>query len=156
MLKDLERLVSGHSGFRILSVLVCLFTTALACWWLLLQPRQQHLREGGQQNQQVRQHVISLQQKMAALPELQPLPDATPAKSFSALEAVRLSGGRLVKWQPGARAALLDILLPWPKVPPFFQQLANYPRVRLPGFALRGAGEQVRVLLTLEFADEDR
>lgn len=156
MLNNIERLMNAHVGFRVLFVAAFLLAMALTCWWLLIQPRQQHLREQEQQNLQRWQQVLSLQQKIAALPKLEPLPDVTPTMSFSAMAAVKHSGGRLVKWQPDPRRAVLEMLLPWPNVPLFFRQLADYSNLKVSAFVLSSSGERVRVLLTLEFADESR
>lgn len=156
MLNNLERLMSGPVGFRLLSLAAGLLATALACWWLLVQPRQQQLRELELQNLQRWQQMLMLQQKIAALPGMEPLPDVAPSMSFSAMAVVKRAGGRLVKWLPEPRRAVLEMLLPWPKVPLFFRQLADYPNLKVPTFVLNGAGEQVRVLLTLEFTDESR
>jgi pilus assembly protein HofO len=156
VLNNIERLMSVHVGFRILCATVFLLVMAWSCWWLLIQPRQQQLLELERQNQQHWQEVLSLQQKIAAVPKVEQLPDVTPSTIFSAMAAVKLGGGRLVKWQPDPRRAVLEMLLPWPKVPLFFRQLADYSGLKIPTFVLSSAGEQVRVLLTLEFTDENR
>ncbi|WP_279049470.1 hypothetical protein [Cedecea davisae] len=154
MNRYLERLPGRYFGLRISALLVCLLTVAFICQWLLVQP-QRHLRlELISQCQQAAQQTAALQKSIATLPGIDPLPAAAPAKPFSAMEAVRQSGGRLVKWQPGIKHSLLEILLPWRKVPALFQQLAGYQRLRLPAFELGAAGERVRVVLTLEYIDE--
>lgn len=156
MLNNIERLMNAHVGFRVLYVTVFLLAIAWTCWWLLIHPRQQQLLELERQNQQHWQQVLSLQQKIAAVPKVEPLPDVAPSTIFSAMAAVKRAGGRLVKWQPGPRRAVLEMLLPWPKVPLFFRQLADYSGLKIPTFVLSSAGEQVRVLLTLEINDENR
>ena len=148
--------MNAHVGFRVLYVTVFLLAIAWTRWWLLIHPRQQQLLELERQNQQHWQQVLSLQQKIAAVPKVEPLPDVAPSTIFSAMAAVKRAGGRLVKWQPDPRRAVLEMLLPWPKVPLFFRQLADYSGLKIPTFVLSSAGEQVRVLLTLEINDENR
>jgi len=156
MLNNLDRLIDGHVAYRVLSLLACLLLTALACLWLLVWPLRQELQAKEQHNHQRWQHVLSQQRKIAVLPKPEPLPDAVPLEMFSAMAAVKRSGGRLVKWQPDPRHSMLEILLPWPKVPPFFRELAGYANLKLPGFVLSEAGEQVRAVVTLESTDESR
>ncbi len=151
----LERLSSRSLGMRISALLVCLLAVAFICRWLLVQPERLSRLELVTQYQQAGQQTAALQKSIAALPGIEPLPATAPEEPFSAMEAVRHSGGKLVKWQPGIKHSLLEILLPWRKVPALFPQLAGYPRLRLPAFELSAAGERVRVLLTLEFTDEN-
>lgn len=156
MNRYLERPPGRHLGMRITALLVCLLTVAFICQWLLVQPQRFLRLELISQCQQAGQQAAALQKSIATLPGVDPLPAAVPAEPFSAMEAVRLSGGRLVRWQPGIKHSLLEILLPWRKVPALFQQLAGYPLLRLPAFELGAAGKRVRVVLTLEFIDESR
>ncbi|EJF30996.1 MULTISPECIES: hypothetical protein [Enterobacteriaceae] len=156
MLSNLERLIDGHVAYRVLSLLVCLLLTALACLWLLVWPLRQELQVKEQHNQQRWQHVLSQQRKIAVLPKPEPLPDAVPLETFSAMAAAKRSGGRLVMWRPEPRHSVLEMLLPWPNVPPLFKELTSYSSLKIPAFILSEAGEKVRVLLTLEFIDESR
>lgn len=156
MLNNLDRLMDGHVAYRVLSLLGCLFATALICLWLWIWPLRQELRMQEPHYRQRWQHVLSLQRQIAALPKPEPLPDSVPLEVFSAMEAIKRSGGRLVKWQPDSRHSTLEILLPWPRVPPFFRALAGYASLKLPTFILSEAGEHVRVVITLEFTDESR
>ncbi|WP_312742352.1 hypothetical protein [Cedecea neteri] len=156
MLNNLDRLIDGHVAYRVLSLLVCLLLTALACLWLLVWPLRQELRVKEQHNQQCWQHVLSQQREIAALPKPEPLPDAVPLETFSTMAAVKRSGGRLVTWRPEPRHSVLEMLLPWPNVPPLFRELAGYASLKIPAFILSGTEGKVRVLLTLEFTDESR
>ncbi|ATF90726.1 Uncharacterised protein [Cedecea neteri] len=156
MLNNLERLIDGHVAYRVLGLLGGLFAVALICLWLWVWPLRQQLQAKEQHNQQRWQHVLSLQRQIAALPKPEPLPDVVPLETFSAMAAVKRTGGRLVKWQPDPRHSVLEVLLPWPRVPPFFRELSGYGGLKLPAFILSEAGEQVRVLVTLEFTDESR
>lgn len=156
MLNNLDRLIDGHVAYRVLSLLVCLLLTALACLWLLVWPLRQELRVKEQHNQQRWQHVLSQQREIAALPKPEPPPDAVPLETFSTMAAVKRSGGRLVTWRPEPRHSVLEMLLPWPNVPPLFRELAGYASLKIPAFILSGTEGKVRVLLTLEFTDESR
>lgn len=156
MLNNLDRLIDGHVAYRVLSLLVCLLLTALACLWLLVWPLRQELRVKEQHNQQRWQHVLSQQREIAALPKPEPPPDAVPMETFSTMAAVKRSGGRLVTWRPEPRHSVLEMLLPWPNVPPLFRELAGYASLKIPAFILSGTEGKVRVLLTLEFTDESR
>lgn len=157
MNRYLERLPGRSFGMRISALLVFLLATVFICRWLLVQPQRLSRLELITQYQQAGQQAAALQKSIAALPGIEPLPAAAvPAEPFSAMEAVRHSGGRLVKWQPGIKHSLLEVLLPWRKVPALFQQLAGYQRLRLSAFELGAAGERVRVVLMLEFIDESR
>lgn len=156
MLNNLDRLIDGHVAYRVLSLLVCLLLTALACLWLLVWPLRQELRVKEQHNQQRWQHVLSQQREIAALPKPEPPPDAVPLETFSTMAAVKRSGGRLVTWRPEPRHSVLEMLLPWPSVPPLFRELAGYASLKIPAFILSGTEGKVRVLLTLEFTDESR
>ncbi|NIF33983.1 hypothetical protein F3J29_17785 [Enterobacter sp. Cy-643] len=156
MLSNLDRLIDGHVAWRALSLLVCLLFIALACLWLLVWPLRQELQAKQQHHHQRWQHVLSQQREIAALPKPEPLPDVVSLERFSAMAAVKRSGGRLVTWRPEPQHSVLEMLIPWPNVPPLFRELANYSSLKLPAFILSEAGEKVRVLLTLEFTDESR
>lgn len=156
MRSKLERLMGTHAAYRVLVIVVCQLMTGLTCLWLWTWPVRQQLWEYGQYNPQRWQRVLSLQTAIAALPKAEPLPDSAPLAAFSAMSAVKKSGGRLVTWVPDPRHSVLEMLLPWPNVPPLFRELANYASLKIPAFSLSEAGEEVRVSLTLEFNDESR
>ncbi|WPU23365.1 hypothetical protein RI049_00925 [Cedecea neteri] len=156
MLNNLGRLIDGHAAYRVMSLLGCLFALALFCFWLWIWPLRQQVRAQEQHNQQRWQQVLSLQRQIAGLPKPEPLPDTVPLALFSAMAAVKRSGGRLVKWQPDPRHSVLEMLLPWPRVPPLFRELASYESLSLSAFILSEAGEQVRAVVTLALSDESR
>ena len=77
-----------------------------------------------------------------------------PDERFSAAELVRYAGGKLEKWQPESKPAVLEMLLTWEKLPAMFARLSGYRAMRLQGFSVEPADERLKLTLLLEMADE--
>ncbi|NIY49424.1 hypothetical protein [Cedecea colo] len=80
--------------------------------------------------------------------------DAAPLTAFSAIELVHHSGGKLEKWQPESKPAMLVMLLPWEKLPSLFAHFSACRAVVLQGFNVEPKGELLRLVMTVGFTDE--
>jgi len=155
-LSHLERLFT-HSSHRYFVIsLAVLLLAGLFGGYLLLADYQQQSRYARLRNIQFEQHIVTLNQKVSALPTAVISTPATASPVFSVIETLRKSGGRLVHWQPDEPQAMLELSLAWDKVPELFQHIAYYQSVNLTSFKISGATDPMIVSLTLGFSYENK
>jgi len=146
-----------HSRRRyfVLSISALLLAGLLGGYWLQADYRQ-HYRYVQLRNIQLEQQIVTLTQKISALPATGISTSVAASPVFSVIETLRKSGGRLVSWQPGEPQATLELLLAWDKVSSFFQHISYYQDVNLTSFIINGTKDSMIVALTLEFRYENK
>lgn len=146
-----------HSRRRyfVLSLSALLLAGLLGGYLLQADYRQQY-RYAELRNIQLGQQIVTLNQKVSALPATGIPTSVTASPVFSVIETLRKSGGRLVSWQPGEPQATLELLLAWDKVPYFFQHISYYQDVNLTSFTINGTKDSMIVALTLAFRYENK
>ncbi|WP_435928732.1 hypothetical protein [Dryocola sp. BD613] len=128
----------------------------IACFFI--QPQQAQIKASLLNNQQESRKISLLRHSIVSLVlstrEAAQRTDATLLEAFSAMELVHHSGGKLEKWQPESKPAMLEMLLPWEKLPSLFARLAACRAVVLQGFIVEPKGELLRLALSVGFVDE--
>lgn len=152
----LERLLTNSKRRYFVTTLSGLALVALFAGYLLQADYQKQSRYAQKRNRQLEQHLVSLKQKVSALPVTEIFTPMTIAPVFSVIDTLRKSGGRLINWQPGEPQATLRLLLDWEKVPWFFRHISYYQGINLTSFTIEGTEEPMIVTLTLEFSYENK
>jgi len=155
-LPHLEQLLTHSNRRYFLITLSGLLLLGMGGGYLLQADYQQQYRYTQQRNQQLEQHIVTLQQKVNTLPATEIFTPVITAPVFSVIEILRKSGGRLIHWQPGEPLARLELLLGWEKVPSLFRHLSYYQCINLASFTIESTKDPVMVMLTLEFSYENK
>lgn len=128
----------------------------IVCFFI--QPQQTKIRESLLNNQHESRKISLLRHSVVSLVsstrEAAQRTDAAPLVAFSAMELVHQSGGKLEKWQPESKPAMLEMLLPWEKLPSLFAHLSACRAVVLQGFIVEPKGDLLRLAMTVGFTDE--
>lgn len=124
----------------------------------VIQPQQAQIQASFLKNQRESKKIIQLRHRVVSLVsstrEAGRHIDATPHKQFSATELVHYSEGKLEKWLPESKPAMLEMLLTWEKLPFLFARLSGYRAIALKGFIVEPKGELLKLTMTLDFASE--
>ncbi len=154
-MSHLEQLLTHSSRRYFFIVLSGLLLVGMCGGYVLQADYQQQYRYTQQRNRQLEQHIVTLQQKVNALPVTEIFTPVTLAPVFSVIETLRKSGGRLINWQPGEPKATLELLLGWERVPWVFRHLSYYQGINLTSFKIGSTKDPMMVMLTLEFSYEN-
>ncbi len=153
-----ERWLTASRRLRYASLAAANGAAIVLILCFFIQPQRAQIRESLLSNQQesrkislLRRNVVSL---VSSTREAAQRLDAEPLEQFSAMELAHHSGGKLEKWQPESNPAMLEMLLPWEKLPPLFTRLSACRAVVLQGFSVEPKGELLRLAMTVGFADE--
>jgi len=155
-LSHLEQLLTHSSCRYFLITLSGLLLAGICGGYALQADYQQQYRYIQQRNRQLEQHIVTLQQKVSALPATEILTPVAIAPVFSVIETLRKSGGRLISWQPGEPQATLELFLGWEKVPWIFRHLSYYQGMNLTSFKMDSTRDPMMVTLALEFSYENQ
>ncbi|HKM98010.1 MAG TPA: hypothetical protein VJY99_15135 [Buttiauxella sp.] len=150
----IERWLSGARWVRVVTFASITSMATLAAGLLLLLPQHSQIQQLQANSEQMGQQLAELRHKIRQLTALeQPISPSNPPL-FSVTEFVRQAGGQLVKWQPDDKSAVLNILVPWEKLPELFIRLAEYRIVAEHSFTITAQGELLNLVLTMEFTDD--
>lgn len=149
----IERWLSGARWIRVVTFACITSMATLASGLFLILPQNSQIQQLQAHCEQMSQQMARLRQKIQqlAVPE-KPLPLKAPR--FSVTDFVSQAGGQLVKWQPDDKGAVLNMLVPWEKLPELFIRLAEYRVVANHSFTITAQGELLSLVMTMEFADE--
>lgn len=155
-MSHLEQLLTHSSRRYFFITLFGLLLVGMCGGYVLQADYQQQYRYTQQRNRQLEQHIVTLQQKVNALPATETFTPVTTAPVFSVIETLRKSGGRLINWLPGESQATLELLLGWEKVPWVFRHLSYYKGIHLASFQIGSTKDPMVVMLALEFSYENQ
>ena len=155
-MSHLDQLLTHSSRRYFLITLSALLLVGICGGYVLQTDYQQQYRYTQQRNRQLEQNIVTLQQKVNALPATEIFTPMAIAPVFSVIETLRKSGGRLISWQPGEPQATLELLLGWEKVPWVFRHLSYYQGINLTSFKMGSTKDPTMVTLTLEFSYENQ
>jgi len=150
----IERWLSGARWIRVVTFtgITSLFT--LASGLLLIAPQHSQIQQLQANSEHIGLQLAVLKHKIQQLTVLQQPEPALNPPLFSVTDFVRQAGGQLVKWQPEDKSAVLNMLVPWEKLPELFIQLAEYRVVSDHSFTITSQGPLLNLVMTMEFADE--
>lgn len=150
----IERWLSGARWIRVVTFACITSMATLASGLFLILPQNSQIQQLQAHCEQMSQQLARLRHKIQHLAALkQPVsPLKTPL--FSVTDFVSQAGGQLVKWQPDDKGAVLNMLVPWEKLPGLFIRLAEYRVVANHSFTITAQGELLSLVMTMEFADE--
>ncbi|MCT4703463.1 hypothetical protein MUA02_16530 [Enterobacteriaceae bacterium H20N1] len=128
----------------------------LVCF--VMQPQQAKLQKSLFKNQQESRKITLLRHSLVSLVsstrETGQHIAAAPLEHFSAVDLAHHCAGKLEKWQPESKPAMLEMLLPWEKLPSLFARLSGYRAVALQSFIVEPKGELLKLTMALDFIDE--
>lgn len=154
MLWLIERWISAAAWFRaVLFVAITLLVTLLT-WLFFVQPHRSYIQQLEISIHQASQQVARLKLKVRQIPAPQPTVLQPSPPAFSVTEFVRESDGERVKWLPDDKQGVLEMLVPWQKLPRLFARLGAYRVVGGHAFTITADNELLKLALTMEFADE--
>ncbi|TNV20376.1 hypothetical protein FH968_10250 [Buttiauxella sp. B2] len=150
----IERWLSGPVWIRIVSLVVITILLTLAAWFFVIHPQHSLTQQLVTGNQQANQKQTELRRKIWEIKSLEKSLLSISAPIFSVSQLVGQSNGQLLKWQPEEKQGVLEMLIPWEMLPIFFTRLAEYRVVSSHSFTITTQGEWLKLVLTMEFADE--
>ncbi|HEY3588884.1 MAG TPA: hypothetical protein VGL07_02185 [Buttiauxella sp.] len=151
---SIERWLSGQAWIRVVSLVALTILLTLAAWLLVIHPHHSLRQQLASGNQQTSQQQAELRRKIREIksPKKAMLPVSAPI--FSVSQLVGQSNGQLLKWLPEEKQGVLEMLVPWEMLPILFTRLAEYRVVSSHSFTITAQGEWLKLVLTMEFADE--
>lgn len=150
----IERWLSGPAWIRVVSLVALAILLTFAAWFLVINPQHSRIEERAAGNQQAGQQQAELRRKIQGIKSLEKPLLPTSAAMFSVSQLVGQSNGQLLKWQPDEKQGVLEMLVPWEMLPVLFTRLAEYRVVSSHSFTITAQGEWLKLVLTMEFADE--
>lgn len=150
----IERWLSGPAWVRVVSLVIMAILLTLAAWYCLVRPQYSLAQQLIAGNQQADQQQAELRRKIREVKPLEKPLLLTNAPIFSVSQLVGQSNGQLLKWQPDEKQGALEMLVPWEMLPSLFTRLAEFRVVSSHSFAITAQGEWLKLVLTMEFADE--
>lgn len=150
----IERWLSGPAWVRVVSLVIMAILLTLATWYCLVRPQHSLVQQLLAGNQQADQQQAELRRKIREVKPLEKPLLLTNAPIFSVSQLVGQSNGQLLKWQPDEKQGALEMLVSWEMLPSLFTRLAESRVVSSYSFAITAQGEWLKLVLTMEFADE--
>lgn len=150
----IERWLSGPAWVRVVSLVALAILLTFATWFLVIHPQHSRIEKLAAGNQQADQQQAELRRKIREVKPLEKPLLLTNAPIFSVSQLVGQSNGQLLKWQPDEKQGALEMLVPWEMLPSLFTRLAESRVVSSHSFAITAQGEWLKLVLTMEFADE--
>lgn len=150
----IERWLSGPAWIRVVSFGVLVILLMFAAWFCVMHPQHSRIEKLVAGNLQEGQQQAELRRKIRQIKSLEKPLLPTSAPVFSVSQLVGHSNGQLLKWQPDEKQGVLEMLIPWEMLPVLFTRLAEYRVVSNNNFTITAQGEWLKLVLTMEFADE--
>lgn len=150
----IERWLSGPAWIRVVSFVVLAILLVFAAWFCVMHPQHSRIEKLAAGNLQEGQQQAELRRKIRQIRSLEKPLLPTSAPVFSVSQLVGQSNGQLLKWQPDEKQGVLEMLIPWEMLPVLFTRLAEYRVVSNNNFTITAQGEWLKLVLTMEFADE--